>query len=65
MRNRDHGVEILRIHRDTFRLVRDPSIARRAIDLCDSRRLPKLPHQSVLASTTTNDENLHSRDIQG
>ena len=62
---RDHGVEALDVDRDALRLVRDPAVARRAVDFCDPRRLPELPHQGMLASAAADDEDLHGRDIQG
>ena len=62
---RDHGVEALDVCRDALCLVRDAAVARRAVDFCGSRRLPELPDQGMLASAAADDEDLHSRDIQG
>ena len=59
IRERDHGIEALYVNRDAFRVVRNAAIPRRAVDFRDSRRLPQLPYQGVLASATADDEDLH------
>src|ERR1019366_957746 len=62
---RDHRVEALYVDRKALRLIRDTAVARRAVDFRGAGRLPELPNQGMLASAAADDEDLHSRDIQG
>jgi hypothetical protein len=58
-----HGnqrIDAFHIGRQAFGLLRDPTIAGSAVDLGHTRGLAQLPNQSVLASATTDDKDIHS-----
>src|SRR5258705_8007189 len=54
------GVHALHISRKALGLLRDPSVAGRAIDLADAWRLAQLPDEGMLTSATADDENFHN-----
>jgi len=53
-------MHIAQIEREAFLIVRDSAVSRRTPDFCNAGRLREFPHEGVLASTATNNENFHS-----
>ena len=55
----DHLVEVAGIDGDAAGELGDATVAGGAEDFCDLRRFAECPDEGVLATTTTDDQNLH------